>query len=221
MGIFSPSALVGEIRNKVGSSVFTRGRSGATVRLRVKPRNPRTSAQESVRANLTDSSRAFKALGSSDLALWQSYAQSITRHNRVNGTAYHPSAMDVFSGLSSKFLQITPGGTIPTTPPTAPYEPDTITVTSADSVGDITFTASAAIAAGQKVECLIQPLPSANRVASPTGYKSAGFYAPAAMALTFVTSALTPGVYANAYRLVNVDTGEMGPLHVLPYVTVS
>lgn len=221
MAIFSPSALIGEIRNKVGSNVFTRGRSGATVRLRVTPHNPSTAAQASVRANLTDASRAFKELGASDLALWQDYGQSLTYTNRVNGTSYHPSAIDIFCKLSTKFLQITPGGTIPVAPPTGPYTPDTITITAADDVGAIEFTASAAIDAGEQVEVLIQKLASPNRVANPNGYRSAGFYSPAAMALTFTTSALVPGTYAVAYRLVNEDTGEAGPIHILPYVTVT
>lgn len=212
--------IVSQIRGKVGGGVFTHARNGATLRTRVKPSNPRTAAQSGVRSDLTDAARAFKALGSSDLTAWKNYAASITKTNAISGSTYHPSAISLFVALAAKFLQLTPGGTIPVTPPAAPFEGDTITVTAAGASGKITFTGSAANASGVTTELLYQKLPSANRVPNPKGYKHGAFKAMASMALTQDVT-LSPGEYIPAYKFVENTTGQQSGLVILPQVTVS
>lgn len=212
--------VVAQIRGKVGGGVFTHAKNGATLRTRVKPSNPRTAAQSGVRSDFTDASRAYKNLGSSDLAAWRNYALSITKTNAISGTTYHPSAISLFNALASKFLQLTPGGAIPTTPPAAPFEGDTITVTAAGASGKITFTGSGANDAAVTTELLYQRLPSANRVPNPKGYKHGEFKAFASMALTQDVT-LDPGEYIPAYKFVEEATGQQTGLVILPQVTVT
>jgi hypothetical protein len=45
--------LVNDIRGKAGSAVFAHTKEGVVVRPRVHPTNPRTPAQQAVRANLS------------------------------------------------------------------------------------------------------------------------------------------------------------------------
>jgi len=212
--------IVAQARGKVGGGVFTHARNGATLRTRVKPSNPRTSAQTGVRSYLTDASRAFKSLGATDLAAWKDYVAGITKTNAISGSTYHPSAISAFVALGAKFLQLTPAGSIPTSPPAAPFEGDTITVTAAGASGKITFTGSGANAVGVHTELLYQRLPSANRVPNPKGYKHGAFKAMAAMSLTQDVT-LTPGEYIPAYKFVEDATGQQSGLVILPQVTVT
>lgn len=215
---FTP--IVGNARGKVGNTVFTKARNGATIRIRVKPLNPRSSGQQSVRSYLAAASRAFKALSASDLGEWENYAAGLTYVNPVSGQSYHPAAINIFNKLSVKFLQVTPAGTIPSTPPATPFTGDAVTVAATADTDSITWTASGANGAGIKTECLYQLLPSANRKPSATGYKSAGFYAAAGGSLTNDVT-LDAGIYATAYRFVKTATGEATPLVVGEVVTVG
>lgn len=220
MALISMGALAADIRNKVGSNVFTRTKSGNTVRIRIVPRNPRSTAQVTARANMTAAAKAYKALSSANVADWEAYALGITHHQKVSGQAFHPSAISAFTALASKFLQITPGGTIPTSPPATPYVPDTVTVTAAGGSGQVTFTGSADNAAGSKTEVLLQALASPNRTPSANGYRNEGFSA-VPNGTPVVVSGLAAGDYVPAYRMVKTATGEVGPLHTLATVTVS
>lgn len=223
--------LVANARGKVGGGVFTRAKSGAVLRIRVKPRNPRSDAQSGVRAYLTSAARAFKALGATDLALWNGYAGSITKHNKTTGQAYTPSAMNIFTELAAKFLQLNPAGTIPSAPPTSPYVEDATTVTAAGGSGIVTFTASADAVSGSTLECLLQPLKSANRTPTARGYRTEGFSIVAHGTPKVIShlsadylhpsSPIPAGVYVPAYRFCHLADGQVGQLHVLPAVTVT
>jgi hypothetical protein len=212
--------VVAQIRGKVGGGVFTRAKNGATLRVRVTPSNPNTAAQSSVRANLSAAATAFKALTSGQLQDWVDYANGITRSNPIAGASYHPSAISVFVGLASKFLQVNPGGTIPVVPPAAPFEGDTITVAAVGGADSVTFTGSADNTAGATTELLLQRLPSANRTPNPNGYRSHGFSDDPDTTPVVVTG-LSEGVYVPAYRFVDEATGEQTGLVVLDPVTVT
>jgi len=53
------SAVVGDARGKVGGNVFTKGRSGAVLRTKVSPVQPRSSFQRAVRSGFTAESKAW------------------------------------------------------------------------------------------------------------------------------------------------------------------
>lgn len=224
-------SIVSNARGKIGGIVFGKPHSGPNIRIRVRPTNPRSDGQSAIRADLTAASRAFKALSADDLALWRDYASGITKHQSVSGTAYHPTPIDAFTALAVKFLQIAPAGTIPSTPPTTPYVPDTPGITCAGGSGKVTFTAANDQAAGSKSELLLQPLKSANRTPSPKGYRTQMFWTAdnatpvdvdhLAADYLHPSSALPAGTYVPAYRAVKTATGEQGSLIVLPAVTVT
>lgn len=220
MAKVSFSANIEDIRGKVGNSVFTAGRSGAVLRTRAQVKNPNTAAQSGVRANLSKASATFKGLTSAQVTQWANYAATIVRHNPVNGTAYNPAPNAIFVALASKFLQITPGGTIPVTPPASAFAGDSIAVTAAGASGSVTFTASAGSGTNIKTELLLQRLPSANRTPGAKGYRSKRFVAFAGTGLTSNVP-VVPGIYVPAYRFVNTATGQDTGLIMLPPVTVS
>ncbi len=214
--------LLHDLRGKAGNAVFVAGRNGAVVRTRVIPRNPCTAAQKAVRASLAKAAAAYRSLTATQQAQWVAYAAGITRTRAGSGKSYHPTPISVFAALASKFLQVNPTGTIPTTPPTASFGGDTITVTAAAGTGKITFTATAANAANVKTELLLQPLVSKYCTPQAHQYRSKAF-----VAFTGASSGLSadvtvaPGCYAAAYRFVSTVTGQETQIVPISIQTVS
>lgn len=70
------SAVVGDARKKAGGVVFTKGRTGAVVRRKVSPIQPRSQAQRNVRSSFTAFSKRFGSqnLTDADRAGWISLA---------------------------------------------------------------------------------------------------------------------------------------------------
>ena len=200
---------------KAGRSVYVQGRSTPFLRARVTPRNPRTTKQLAVRAAHSASAKAYKGLSNANLALWAAYAGTITRKNKKTGQSYIPTAVDIFVGLTDKFLQIQPAGTIALTPPTVAYGGESITVAYSNTLsGTIVFTGSAAQTVGTTTtEILVQALKSNTRQVYAKAYRTFAFKNFAAGNLTLSTSVYPAGtVLALAYRFVKLATGEATPL---------
>jgi hypothetical protein len=206
--------LLQNLRGKAGNSVFQGSRDGIVVRPRVQGTNPNTPAQQAVRAAFTLASQTYRGYTTEQVGAWELYATTQTKRNKVNGKSYSPTGIAVYIELSTKFLLATPGGTLPSTPPTTPFAGDSITVTATAGVGKVTFTATAANATGVTTELLLQPLKSANRKPQHNGYRSKAYFA-------FVSGTLTHdvpvpvGYYAAAYRFVKLATGQATPLFPL------
>lgn len=212
---------VSAIRGKLGGQVFTKGRSGATLRVRVKGANPRSAAQSTVRANLAQGSRAASALSSTNRALWVSYGQSLTFHNPVSGAAYNPSWITIYNKLWQDLKLATVGAATPTTPPASPYSGDTITLTAAGSSGTITWTGSAQQTAGSTTFFLMQKLKSANRTPGAKKYVIAKVLPVPATPFQVTKTGLPAGTYAVGYKFVNTTTGQSSLPVFLGNVTVS
>lgn len=76
------SAVVGDARKKIGGVVFTKGRTGAAIRRKVSPIQPRTQAQRNVRSNFTGFSKAWGGtLTSTQRAGWDSLATTYPRRD--------------------------------------------------------------------------------------------------------------------------------------------
>ena len=209
-----------DLRGKDGNVVIRKGRSGLVLTPRTSPSNPESGAQLFVRGNLTKAAKTFKGMTSTQAEAWDNYGESITRHNPVSGGTYTSTGINAFVELTTKFLQASPSGTIPMTPPTTAFTGDTITVTATGESGAVEFTASAANASGVKTELLLQPLSSANRKPDPNGYKSAYFVAFASGGMSLQIDA-GPGYWAAAYRFVKTATGQATDLIQLPVMTVA
>lgn len=158
-------------------------------------------------------------LSPTGVTLWRAYADTQTARNPLTGMPYVPAVIAVFTGLSSKFLQITPTGTIPTTPPASGFAGDRITVEASFDGDTFKFTASGANATGVKTELLLQPLKGAGWTPQAGGYRAQQFVAFASGSLQ-APIVLAAGFYAPAYRFVNPATGQDSPLVTLPVVQV-
>lgn len=102
---------------KLGGSVFTKGRSGQSVRVKVKPTNPRTAKQISQRSKLSTRASAWRGLTQEQIAAWNSAADSgaFTLKNPL-GVAFKPTGEQLYNQLNLNLSKI--GASAITTPPT-------------------------------------------------------------------------------------------------------
>ena len=98
-------AIVVDGRGKLGGHVFTKTKSGATMRTKVTPVNPQTSAQASARSRLGGNSQAWASLSEEQRESWQVRAKETAKTN-VFGDQYFPSGKNLFTSLNNNLLLI-------------------------------------------------------------------------------------------------------------------
>lgn len=92
-------------RGKVGGHVLTKTRSGATVRTKVTPSNPKTSFQGEVRAIFGSVSKAWTTLTEAQRLTWINATAEFQKTN-VFGDQYKPSGKNLFTALNSNLLNV-------------------------------------------------------------------------------------------------------------------
>ena len=91
--------VVTDARGKLGGHVFTKGRSGNTLRTKGIPTNPQTAAQQAIRAALGALSSAWRSLTEAQRASWNSAVESFMKTN-VFGNSYAPSGKNLYVSLN-------------------------------------------------------------------------------------------------------------------------
>ena len=87
---------VSEIRGSIAGSTFSRSRSGAVIRNRIKPVNPNTQPQADVRYLFAQVARRFAELTAAQRDQWNEYASLLTFWKNRLGESYTPSARQVY-----------------------------------------------------------------------------------------------------------------------------
>lgn len=98
-------AIVVDGRGKLGGHVFTKTRSGATMRTKVTPVNPQTPAQAAARSRLGSQSQAWRGLTEAQRIGWNDLAARTSKTN-IFGDQYFPTGKNLFTGLNSNRLLI-------------------------------------------------------------------------------------------------------------------
>ena len=96
-------AMMVDARGKLGGHVFTKARSGATIRTKVTPVNGQTVAQGIVRNNLSTISQKWRTLSEEQRIAWNNLAASTGRTN-VFGDTYYPSGKNLFTSVNINIL---------------------------------------------------------------------------------------------------------------------
>lgn len=194
------------MRGKTGTLTVQGGVTGLRVKSNSPVRNPKTTAQQQVRQNLSRATEVFKTLTQAQFDQWKTYAQAHPRTDPVTGQTYVLAPSAIYNGLAAKLLQMNPNATIPATPPVSPFGGDGVTFQATASAGKITFTASRANTLGVTTEILLQPLKSPFRTPSSSAYRTKDFNVFGPVLTLDVT--VPPGYYAAAYRFVRIATGQ-------------
>lgn len=98
-------AIVVDGRGKLGGHVFTKTRSGATMRTKVTPVNPQTTAQAAARSRLATNSQAWRTLTEAQRIAWNGRADEIVKTN-IFGDNYKSTGKNTFTMLNNNLMLI-------------------------------------------------------------------------------------------------------------------
>lgn len=98
-------AIVVDGRGKLGGHVFTKTRSGATMRTKVTPVNPQSPAQAAARSRLGSQSQAWRGLTEEQRIAWNDLAARTSKTN-IFGDQYFPTGKNLFTGLNSNLMLV-------------------------------------------------------------------------------------------------------------------
>ena len=115
--------MMTDARGKLGGHVFTKARSGATVRTKVSPANPKTSAQGAVRSRFATLSQSWRNLSEEQRIAWNNKASTVGKTN-IFGDTYFPSGKNLFVAINTNIL--TAGGSAINIPPADVALPDVL-----------------------------------------------------------------------------------------------
>lgn len=106
MAKFNASGVGGDIRGKLGNSVFSRNKGGAIIRQKVTPNNPRSAAQQLVRQNFGQNSKAWSGTLTADQRnAWTAFAAA-NPVNNVFGNSITLTGLAMYNRLNQVLLQI-------------------------------------------------------------------------------------------------------------------
>ena len=102
-------------RGKVGGTVFSKSRGGATAKNKVTPSNPRSANQSLIRARFTALSQQFRTLGAAAISAWNTAAASGFSLTNIFGDVVQMSGINFFVRVNQNLLLA--GGATITSPP--------------------------------------------------------------------------------------------------------
>jgi hypothetical protein len=158
---------------KFGGGVATKGRYGAVVRTKVKPKQPASNYAAVVRANFTAVSAAWRTVTAANVAAWNAVAKT-TKLSDIMGRSYSPSGFQMFASFNMNLLAI--GKTIILTAPTLTAVP-TLTSASLTAVvagGVVTLTYAPAVPANVTYKCFATPSIPVGKVVKASDFRQIG-----------------------------------------------
>lgn len=142
MAKFIPGAVISDIRNKLGGVVFSKSRYGNTIRKRLKPTNPKSTLQRSVRGSFSAQSKGWDALTTAQQAAWTAWAAANAFTDKFGGSK-NLSANAAFVRVNR--LRATVGLAQSTSTPGSlgTYPPTPTAAAAASGAGTVTITTPA------------------------------------------------------------------------------
>jgi hypothetical protein len=133
---------------KFGGGVATKGRYGAVVRMKTKPRQPVSNYSSSQKSRFSGVSAAWRALTAAQILAWTNLAKTVKLSDKM-GRAYSPSAFQLFSAYNNNLVGI--GKTIISAAPTLVQVPTMTSASLAAASGTpaVTLTYAPAVPADQ------------------------------------------------------------------------
>lgn len=108
--------MMTDARGKLGGQVFSKNRSGAYVRTKVTPVNPRTTFQQDNRALLGTLSAGWSGLNEEQRSAWNTQVEQWQKTN-VFGDLQKPTGKNLFTGLNKVRAQLFPTLPLMVVPP--------------------------------------------------------------------------------------------------------
>jgi hypothetical protein len=139
------SALLTDARASIGGATASKNRAGNYFRARIAPVQPRTPAQQAVRAQLSTLSAQWRGLTQAQIAAWNAVASQVVRKDTL-GNSYSPTGEQLYVGNNQNAINI--GASAVTDPPASPPTfPGPIIIGATATAGTPTFAVTTALAA--------------------------------------------------------------------------
>ena len=152
--------MIVDARGKINGNVYSKNKGGAYARVRVKPSNPRSSFQTTVRARLTSLSQAWKSLTATQIAGWNQGAINFPKSNRV-GDRHIINGNSLYVSLNKNLADV---NIAPISDCPSPASVTSVEITSAvadNSSQSLTFNLSGAVPANTSIKIFASPTVSA------------------------------------------------------------
>jgi len=155
---------------KSGGIVALGGRYGATIRSKVRPKQPVSNSSATQRSRFSSVAAAWRGLSADAVAGWNNAALTVKRTDRM-GRPFTPSGFGLFAELNNNLLAI--GKSILTTVPVFTNVPTLITMsaTAVVSGGVVTLTYTPAVPAAQSYLIFATPPIPVGRKAKPSDFR--------------------------------------------------
>ena len=111
------SGLISEVEGKLNGSKLYKGRNNYIMSNKVKPKNPNTFTQASVRAGLRQYAATWQTLTQLQIKTWNEAGVGVSVKNKI-GTAHDLTGFNLFVAENQRQQLATPGGAIVVNPPT-------------------------------------------------------------------------------------------------------
>ena len=131
------SPILSAASASLGGATFAKNRGGNYIRKRVAPVQPRSPAQQAVRASLAAISGSWKSLTAAQIAGWSALASTITLKDSL-GNSYIPTGNQLFTGLNVTLTTIA-SATITAPPGAVPSFVDMLPVAATATAGTPSF----------------------------------------------------------------------------------
>jgi len=196
---------------KFGGGVALKGRYGAVVRTKVKPRQPVSNASAIVRSRFTAVSSSWRGLSAADVAGWNAVAKNVKLSDSM-GRPYTPSGSQLFNEYNMNLLAI--GKTIDNTIPVISAV-DTMTsmsLAAAAGAATITLTYAPAVGAAASFKVFATPSIPVGRKVKDSDFRQIH---------VLVTANASPYALKTAYELVFGATYVAGDVIYVRVVPVN
>jgi hypothetical protein len=105
MAKFTPGAIVSEVRNKIGATVFTRNASGASIRNRITPINRKSTGQTTRRQSLGALASGWRSLTQAQRDSFNAAAKNFPRQDNLGQTII-PTGEQLYIELNSNLVLV-------------------------------------------------------------------------------------------------------------------
>jgi len=215
MAILKLSGFLKGVSGKAGNVVYRYTKNGTELSDRPIVNNPKTPAQQNVRAAFTKATRGWRGLTRAQADAWNAYAAGITETEEISGNKTKRSGFNWYVAFSSRFYQVNNiSSTAPSNPPTTSFTGDTLTFTAGPVANGIKITASSANSAAVTTALLFNKLSSANGKPSKGGYRTKAYFAFSSNSLA-TNVVLPPGIYSFGVQYASLATGQESNLQVI------
>lgn len=199
---------MGRMSGTFGTAVLSQTQDGTVMRARPAGNPHRSAGQRAQDARMIFANRMWQTMTFEQATAWRSYALSLATRNPATGGLRMPAAYRLFTGYSTKYLQIHGGVEAPGLPPSGRFNGDVVNVSLEGGSNEVVLVADRANLPGVLTEIKGQRVKNPNNLPKAKSYVTLGFVSFEAGVPVSIPVGL-PGTWVFAIGFVEASSGRM------------